>query len=160
MRAGDVLVAGIGNRYLGDDGLGEATCDVLRPDLGDDVVLLAGLDDPLELISVWEGAGLAVVVDAVVSGAPPGTVHVLEIVGRVPRMLNRLSTHVLSVGDAVELARALDKMPERLVVVGVEAAAFEPGAPRLSPEAAAAVPFVAAIVRDLVAAETRPVPGA
>jgi hydrogenase maturation protease len=54
----------------------------------------------------------------------------------------------------VELGRALGRLPDRLVVVGVEAAQFEHGAP-LSAGVAAAVPVAAAAVCDAVAATLR-----
>ena len=47
-------------------------------------------------------------------------------------------THAFGLAEAVELARALRRLPQRLVLVGVEAVGFDYGAP-LSPEVAAAV---------------------
>jgi hydrogenase maturation protease len=54
----------------------------------------------------------------------------------------------------VELGRALGRLPNRLVVVGVEAERFDHGAP-LSPHVAAAVPVAAARVCDELAPERR-----
>jgi hydrogenase maturation protease len=56
----------------------------------------------------------------------------------LPAGVFRSSTHAFGVGDAVELARALGRLPRRVVVYGVEGAGFESGAP-LSPAVAAAV---------------------
>ena len=57
---------------------------------------------------------------------------------RVPAHVFRSSTHAFGVGDAVELARALGRLPERVVVYGIEGADFTAGA-GLSTQVAAAV---------------------
>ena len=66
----------------------------------------------------------------------------------------RSSTHAFGVADAVELARALDRLPERLDVYAIEGASFAAGAP-LSPAVAAAIDELA----DLLAAEAAGEPG-
>ena len=80
------------------------------------------------------------------SGTPTGAVRVLETgVGGEPLPesawagTGRGGTHAFGVAAAVELARALRRLPPRVVLVGVEAAAFDHGAP-LTPEVAAAMP--------------------
>lgn len=71
--------------------------------------------EPSGLIDAWEGEGEVVLVDAVSSGAPPGTVHRLDpLKGPLPAELFRRSTHHLGVTEAVELARALDRLSDRL----------------------------------------------
>ena len=52
------------------------------------------------------------------------------------------SSHALGVGDAVELARALGRLPRRMIVWGVEAGTLSTGAP-LSAEVAGAVAIAA-----------------
>jgi hypothetical protein len=62
-----------------------------------------------------------VIVDAVTSGAAPGTVHRFEPRdGALPSDLRFASTHAFSIADALELARALGRAPQRVVVFGVE----------------------------------------
>jgi hydrogenase maturation protease len=56
------------------------------------------------------------------------------------------STHAFGLAEAIELARALDELPQRLVIYAIEGKAFESGA-ALSPEAAAAVESLAVRVR-------------
>jgi hydrogenase maturation protease len=146
-----VVVAGIGNVYRGDDGVGPAIAARLGPMLPSSVLVLEGLDDPLELIDAWDGAELAVVVDAVVSTARPGTVHQMEISGSLPAMLRRLSTHLFSVAQVIELGTVLERMPDRLVVVGVEAAEVGQGRVGLTPAVESAADQVVAEVRTLVA---------
>ncbi len=84
------------------------------------------------LLDAWTGASTVVVVDAMVSGAPPGTVRRLDA-GREPlrAVLFRGSTHGLGLAEAVELARSLGQLPPTLVVYGIEGEDFGYGS-RLS----------------------------
>ncbi len=154
------IVAGIGNLYRGDDGVGPVVAARLAPFLPSSVRILSGLDDPLALIEEWDGVDLVVVVDAVVSGAAAGTVHVIEATEPQPAMLQRLSTHVFSVAQVIDLGVVLRRMPRRLVVIGVEAAEMRKGRLELSPAVAAAVDEVIARVRDLVGSADAVVEGA
>lgn len=148
-----IVVAGIGNVYRGDDGVGPAIAARLGPMLPSSVLVLEGLDDPLQLIDAWDSAELAVVVDAVVSTAKPGTVHQMEISGPLPAMLRRLSTHLFSVAQVIELGTVLERMPDRLVVIGVEAAEMGQGCVGLTAAVEAAVEQVVGDVRTLVAGQ-------
>ena len=61
---------------------------------------------------------------------PPGTVHRVDAGdGPLPRDLRLASTHAFSVPDALELGRALGRAPRRVIVIGVEGAAFGMGDP-------------------------------
>lgn len=144
------IVAGIGNMYRGDDGVGPVVAARLAPHMPSRVRLLAGMDDPLELIDAWDGADLAIVVDAVVSGAEAGTIHELDATTALPAMFSRLSTHVFSVAQVIELGRLLGRMPNRLIVIGIEATDMTQGRLELTPAVAAAVDHVVARVRALV----------
>jgi hydrogenase maturation protease len=83
------------------------------------------------------------------SGAAPGTVHRFEVAERpLPAGLrSSTSTHAVGIGEAIELARALGRLPSRLVVYAVEGQCFEAGA-TLSGAVAAAVDRVAEVVLD------------
>ncbi len=82
----------------------------------------------MDLIEEWTGSDDVIVIDAVSSGAEPGTVHRLEAhKGRLPSELFRGSTHALGVAEAVELARALERLPARLTVIGIEGDSFDAG---------------------------------
>ena len=89
--------------------------------------------EPTALIDAWEGADALWLVDAVSSGAEPGTVHRLDASERaLPPDLFRASTHHVGLAEAVELARALGRLPARTVVFGIEGGSFAVGEP-LSP---------------------------
>lgn len=147
------VVCGIGNEYRGDDGAGIAVAR--RVVTADPSICLVGpLGEPLDLLGQWDEADLAVVVDAVCSGAPPGTIHVGELCPP-PRQEHRrrrpgtASTHGLGVDDVLELARLLGSAPARVVLVGIEGADFSPGR-RLAPGVAVAVERAVCLVDALV----------
>ncbi|MBO3752753.1 hydrogenase maturation protease [Streptosporangiaceae bacterium NEAU-GS5] len=132
------VVIGIGNDYRGDDAIGLAVARLLRGVTYAEVVENGG--DPIALIDAWTGADLAIVIDATRSGCPPGTVTVHDGLHAEPT--GHGSTHALSLADAIELGRALDRLPARLVVIGIEGADFTLGAP-LSPPVEATLPEIA-----------------
>ena len=75
-------------------------------------------EDPTSLIHLWDGRDLAVVVDAVCSNGVPGTLVILETrVGGAPltddtwTSTGRGGTHAFGLAEAVELARALHRLP-------------------------------------------------
>jgi hydrogenase maturation protease len=117
--------------------------------------------EPIDLVELVEGAPELWVVDAVCSGAPAGTLHRLDASsGPLPAELFGVSTHRLGLADALELARALGKLPPRVVVYGVEGSQFEPGSAPSELVALAAERLADTLVKELTQAteaSTRPV---
>ncbi len=156
------VLVGVGNADRGDDGVGLAVCDAARTLLavegGDDVVEIWEVSaDPSTLAVQWGVADRVVVVDAIVSGAAPGTVHDLDpddVVGA-----HGVSTHGLGVAEAVRLSTALGTRPAHLRLLGIEAARFDHGAPR-TPAVAGVVDEVAARALELLRAPDAAGPGA
>ena len=134
------VVIGVGNPDRGDDGVGPEVLGRLAGRLPDDVRLLslAGAD-PAAIMEAWSGSGRVVLVDAMVSGAAPGTIARYDAAaGPLPAGLRLASTHALGAEAAVEMARALGRLPGRLVVYGVEGVSFAAGS-GLSPAVRAAL---------------------
>lgn len=149
------IVIGLGSPDRGDDAVGALVARAVGT-MGLVGVRVEEHEDPTSLIDLWADADLAVVVDAVVSGREPGEVHLLETGADAPALAAPTwngtgggGTHAFGLGAAVELARALRRLPRRLVVVGIEAAGFEHGAP-LSGPVAAAVPAAVRCVVEVV----------
>ena len=160
---GATLVVGLGRRDRGDDGVGPSVVDVVssRVPVGSGVRVLTE-EDPAGLLDLWEGHDHVVVVDAVVTGSAAGTLHRFDVGAAAPPLPARLEaqtalggTHAFGLATAVELGRALRRLPTEVVVVGVEAARVDVGA-GLSPRVAAAVENAAALVLEEVGAD---VPG-
>ena len=130
----------LGSRYRGDDAVGPLVADRLR---AAGATLLDCDDEPTRLLDAWADLELVVIVDAVSSGAAPGTIHRVDPGdGPLPGDLGLASTHAFSVSDALELGRALGRSPQRVIVIGVEGAAFGMG-DRVTAEVEAALDGVA-----------------
>jgi hydrogenase maturation protease len=107
-------------------------------------------DDPTRLLGLWDGLDAVVVVDAVRSGAPAGTLHRLDAGdGPLPRDLGLASTHAMGIADALELGRALGRAPRRVVVLGIEGASFGMGEEMTPAVAAELDGLVASVLREL-----------
>lgn len=141
-----VTVVGVGNPYRSDDAVGLLAVAGLAHRYGDDDrVRLAELDgEPVRLVQSWEDAEAVIVIDAVRSGAAAGTIHCvtgdqLDAVAALGPGLG--GGHLLGLGEAVELARALQRMPGVLTIYGVEGERFDFGE-GLSPAVERALPVV------------------
>ncbi|MCS6951723.1 MAG: hydrogenase maturation protease [Bryobacterales bacterium] len=122
------LVIGCGAEGRGDDVAGLLVARRLRA-LGVEAIEHRG--DALALLESWNEAGAereVVLVDAVVTGAPVGTVTVWDA-RSVPVLGDffRCSTHAFGVAEAVELARRLDRLPPRMRIYGIEGERFGRG---------------------------------
>jgi len=155
------LVLGVGERSRHDDGVGPEVVGELDGRVPPEVELVEGVADPTNLLDLWDGAELAIVVDAMVSGAPAGSVLRLED-AEIERAsaAHATSSHGLSVRDAYELGVSLGRLPARLLVYLVEAGDLAPGV-GLSPAAARAADRVASSVEaELRRRPASPVPSA
>ena len=146
------VVVGVGEPFRRDDGCGPRVVRALRGRLDPSVRLVERVHEWTELLDLWDGAELAVVVDAMRSGGAVGSVVRLEGEELRRAALERApSSHGLSVRDAYELGWALGRLPRRLVLYLIEATDMEPGA-ELSPEVERAVGQAAeAVVAELSA---------
>jgi len=125
-----MLILGCGSRQRGDDAAGLLVAERLRA-IGVAAEEYSG--EVSDLIEAWTGANDVVVIDAVVSGAPAGTVHVWDG-QRLPTFATSAeSTHGLGVAQAIKLAHSLGRLPQRLRVYGIEGQRFEIGT-GISPE--------------------------
>jgi hydrogenase maturation protease len=138
-----LLVIGLGNDFRRDDGAGRVAARRVRELAADAVRVIEESGEGAALMDAWRGAESVVLIDAVHSGAKPGTVHRLDAQSQpIPANFFHYSTHAFSVAEAVEMGRALGQLPPRLTVYGIEGKDFISGE-GLSPEVAAAVEEVA-----------------
>src|SRR5579864_3108036 len=120
------LIIGCGNADCADDAAGILVARRLR-DLGVDAMEHSG--DGLALLDVWAADDEVILVDAAVSGKKPGTISIWDPIHRpLAAESFRCSTHSFGPWEAIELARALDRLPKRIEIHAIEAANFEPGA--------------------------------
>jgi hydrogenase maturation protease len=135
MKVGRSIIIGIGNSFRGDDGAGLVAARMLRERALRDTVVLESDGDPASLIEAWTGADAAFIIDAVSSGAAPGSLHVIDARRKtLDGDLFRHSTHAFGVAEAVEISRTLETIPPVFWVYGIEGRDFRPGS-TMSPEA-------------------------
>ena len=123
--ASRILIAGIGNIFLGDDGFGSEVmrhvCDRVN---GSDGVRatdygIGGMHLAYDLLEDWDAL---VLVDAIPSRGSPGTVHVFEADHESPDAPAGLDAHGMDPVTVFASLRALGGTPPRTIVVGCEVA--------------------------------------
>ncbi len=141
-----VLVIGVGNPYRRDDAAGRAAVRRLRERVPASITVEEHDGEGVGLMDAWQGADVVILVDAIASGGAPGTVYRFEAhTAPLPAVFARDSTHAIGVPEAVELARALGRLPARVIVYGIEGRDFTAGE-GLSPDVERAVPEIVARV--------------
>ena len=139
---------GVGNAFRGDDAAGREVARRVRERAPGELEVVVCELEPTRLIDAWDGAEAAVLVDAVSSGAEPGSVHRFDATSEpLPNREFRSSTHALGIGETIELARAIGRLPARVVVFGVEGESFGSGT-GLSPRAAEGVEHAVELVLE------------
>jgi hydrogenase maturation protease len=145
------IVIGIGNPDRGDDAVGRWVARRLKGQLPSVVAIHEQDGEATGLLACMEGAAAVWLVDACVSGKPPGTVQRFDVTDMpLPQGAFNLSTHGFGLNEAIELARALDQLPPRCIVYAVEAGSVVAGEP-LSSKVAAAVEEVAGRIQEEIA---------
>lgn len=155
--ANEVLLIGVGNDLRGDDRVGLVLARAIRARKLPGVRVVECSGDITAWFTHWSGADTVVMIDAVVSGARPGTLHRLDV-SKDPLPASHRSpssTHVLDVGQIVELARTLNRLPNRLLIFGMECEQFEQGTD-LSPAVQAALPTALATIEETLRRFTEP----
>jgi hydrogenase maturation protease len=118
-----VVVIGVGNDLRADDAAGLEVARRLRDEPGIGVTAYQG--EATELLELWSGADAVVVVDTVRTGGATGTIHRFDATSDpLPLPLHGSSSHAISVAEAIELARTLGRLPDRVIVYGIEGARF------------------------------------
>lgn len=145
------LVVCIGNELVADDAVGYAVFNALSEAGLPDAVRLeycaVGGVAMLELLSGRDQ--LLIVVDAVQFGAPHGTVHLWSW-DQLPAAGdgNAVSAHGIGLKDTIAIGRTLypERMPPRILLVGVEGRCFDLLGEPMTPPVAAAVPEAVSVV--------------
>jgi len=147
------IVIGIGNPERGDDAVGRAVVRRLVVQGLPEIEIAECSGEAAELLELLGRADAAFLVDAGRFEAAPGTLRRLDArQASVPLAVGGTSSHGFGLAAAIELARALARLPPCCLVYLVQGARYDLGA-ALSPAVKAAVPVaVAAIRRDVLAA--------
>jgi hydrogenase maturation protease len=151
-----VLIIGVGNDYRSDDAVGLAVVRTLKTKELPGILCLESDGDGTTLIDTWSHASRVIIIDAISSGAQPGTVYRFDaqpgtvyrfdaLIQQLPASYSFSSTHAFGVAEAIQLARTLDQLPASFIVYGIEGKKFVAGT-ELSPEVERAVQEVVELV--------------
>jgi hydrogenase maturation protease len=122
-----IRIIGIGSPF-GDDACGLAAARRLaeEPPAGAEVVVA---DRPgAALIDLLDSVDATILIDAVRSGSPAGTLHDLDLRTLLRSAARPVSSHDLGVAATIQLADALGRLPARGRLLGIEAGS-RPGTP-------------------------------
>jgi hydrogenase maturation protease len=135
-----VLLIGIGNEYRGDDGAGLAAIRSIKARDLSGTLCVESTGDGVSLMETWSASDVVILIDAVSSGARPGTIYRFDALTQsIPLCFSMHSTHAFGLAEAIELARTLGRLPRSLIVYAIEGKSFIAGT-GLSPEVEQAVP--------------------
>lgn len=142
------LVIGVGNADRGDDGVGPEVARLLRKRWPPGVRIIEHNGESTSLLDCLSRAESAYMVDACMAGGPPGTISRFDLAAAaLPHVAFACSTHGMGLAHAVELARALGRLPRRCIVYAIDGRRFDTGA-ALSPEVATAAKRVVDLIRS------------
>jgi len=143
-------VIGIGNDYRHDDGVGLEVARMVRNAGPSGVRVIVGVHDDCALLDAWKDSDAVYVVDCTRAGAPPGTIRRFDALREtIPaKIFHCFSTHGLNIAKSFELSRVLRKLPQTLVVIGIEGADFSHGRGLTNEVRSAATEVAGRIVRS------------
>lgn len=142
------LIIGVGNEYRGDDAVGLLVARRLKELPLPHTQIIEASGEGAALMEAWKDASAVILIDAVQSGESAGTIHRIDALTQtIPQKFFRYSTHAFSVAEAIEMARALNQLPPRLLLYGIEGKNFAAGT-ELSAEVRNAAEEVARQILD------------
>jgi hydrogenase maturation protease len=116
-----LLILGLGNVLLEDDGVGAAAVELLhaRYDAPPGVDVLDGGTLGLSLLPYLERADRVILLDAIRADGPAGALVRIDGEQVAPAVATRLSPHQVGVADLLDGARLLNRYPRCLVLLGI-----------------------------------------
>jgi len=147
----DLLVLGLGNVLLGDDGLGAAAVARVERDycVPPGVRLAEGGTLGLSLLDLLTESRHVILVDAVCTDESPGTLVRLDGAEVMDAVRDRLSTHQVGVVDLLDAARLIDSYPTEVTLLGLVPDSIKLAVARSSAVEGGLDELVAAIVREV-----------
>ena len=145
-----ILVAGCGSPERGDDAVGIAILRALDGRLPTGVRAFEAANKPDALLHRWTAYRRIILIDAVSTGAPPGTVHRWagdRLAGLQPNA--RASTHGFSIPEVIRFAKALFGDETQVSVIGIELGSADFGSDLTAPVQCAIETAVRAVLEEV-----------
>ena len=144
LRCVKILVLGVGNPILSDDGVGIHVARELKKESIKGVVVDELAASGLELLDVVRGYDKVVIIDAIqTKNGTPGELHVLEE-RDFEKSIHGSSPHGINIATALALGRKLvpKDMPKEVVFFAIEAKDLVNVSEKLTPEVEKAIPAI------------------
>jgi len=124
-----IVVLGIGNTLMTDDGAGVFAVQALkaRYDFPEGIELIDGGTKGLDLLPFVEGKTRLLFIDAVNLGKSPGTVGELSQEEIPDHFATKISVHQISVPDLIGAGKLLGTLPEEFHLVGIQPESIDTG---------------------------------
>jgi len=145
-----IVILGVGNLLLSDEGVGvHVAHELMKMELPPGVSVVEGGTDGFRLLNVITEADRVIVIDAVRSGAAPGSVYRFDVndIRSVPPGF-MTSVHQVGILEVIELSSLIGKTP-RATVIGVEPKSLDMSM-ELSPEVKEKIPRIIELVLEEV----------
>ena len=154
----DTLVLGIGNLIMTDDGVGVRTVQLLqeRYRFPDNVTVMDGGTLGLDLLHYLDGVKRLLVVDAVETGGPPGTLVRLTGEEITVAFRTKLSPHQMGLQDLLLVAELQGFVPAEMVLLGVQPGEIGMGIELTHAVAAQVETLVDGVLRELAVWGVKP----
>ncbi|MEO0216875.1 MAG: HyaD/HybD family hydrogenase maturation endopeptidase [candidate division WOR-3 bacterium] len=138
----DILILGIGNILLKDEGVGVHVVNKLKKmPLPENVEVIDGGTAGLDLTDFIGNRKKLIVIDAVNAGGEPGTIYRLTEENLDIRPKAIMSFHDIDFIDALHMSQTMGEKPEEIVVIGIEPKDISDGL-ELSPEIKEKIPYI------------------
>ncbi len=116
----EIIIIGIGNPYRGDDGAGWAVIDALASTIPPAIKTIKLRGDVVELLDAFANYPAVYLIDACYMDALPGFWQRLDAhCTPLPPERAQTSTHGLGISQAIDLAKALDQLPPKLIIYAI-----------------------------------------
>ena len=144
-----ILVLGVGNILLSDEGVGIKVTEHLKEiSLPENVAVLDGGTGGFHLLELFQTYEVIIIIDATIDDKKPGTVKVLE-----PRFSSdfprSLSSHDIGLKDLLDSASILGNQP-KIFLIAITVSNIRDFGMILTPEVEAAIPGVIDQIREII----------
>lgn len=113
-----IKVLGIGSPF-GDDKVGWKVIDLLKKPTYNKLVIEKHDRPGIRLLDLMRGAHIVYLIDAVVTGAPLGTIYKLAK-NEIKELKTVISSHDIGIAQALEIGEELGDLPQEIIFYGIE----------------------------------------
>lgn len=123
----DVVVLGLGNLLMEDEGVGIHALRTLQEEYSFEpqIELIDGGTSGLDLLPFFKADGRMIMLDAMTFDQPPGTIGRVENEDILARLNTKTSVHHLGLSDLMAMARLTEVVPKEIILFGVQPESIE-----------------------------------